>query len=249
MKRKGIFLSIIVCSKNNRVQLERTLSSLSPIKDFEIIAVLNGYDSKTVKALKNFFNSVTFIIDESNGLYNAMNQGAKVSSGNYLMFLNAGDELYSQQSLKILVEEAVKRNSKWAFGQIMMMKKNGKFRLTNLKNYSPFLHKFSVQFVPHPACIFQNELFSSFGGYDSNYEIIADQKLCLQFSRIELPLVSNELISLFNLGGASSRSNIEIVKDFRILSQEFHNQILTRFFSNIIFIFVYLLRVLKHRKI
>ena len=147
----------------------------------------------------------------------AMNAGAKVACGEYLVFLNEGDEFSSKMSLEILGNVGMKRD--WAYGAYI--KRSDSFRKDALYKFNPYsiyLHRFGWRYVPHPASIITKKLFDSLKGFDISERVAADQKLFLQASQISSPGVTDEIISTFSLGGSSSRSVREAMHDARRIS-------------------------------
>ena len=82
------------------------------------------------------------------------------------------------------------------------------------------LHLLGLKFVPHPSSIVPIDLLSKLGGFDLKYPVAADQKMLLQCSLVSKPFVLRMPISNFKLGGISTRTPIEIVRDFKSISQE-----------------------------
>lgn len=93
-------LSIITVVKNDAVGLERTILSIIPLlqnpQDLQVeFVVIDGNSKDSTKNIinkyKNYINAS--ISEDDTGIYDAMNKGAKVSSGDYLYYLNANDTL------------------------------------------------------------------------------------------------------------------------------------------------------------
>lgn len=89
-------LSIITINYNNALGLEKTIKSVinQSRKDFEYI-IIDGFSSDNSSDIINLYRSKIdhIIIEKDTGIYNAMNKGIKVASGEYLLFINSGDEL------------------------------------------------------------------------------------------------------------------------------------------------------------
>ena len=101
-------LSIITVTKNAAFRISLTLRSIQEqsFRDYEhwIIDGLSSDDTlKTIKKLKN--SKLKFISEKDKGIYDAMNKGAHLAKGEYLLFLNAGDHLYENDALKNIFKE------------------------------------------------------------------------------------------------------------------------------------------------
>ena len=57
----------------------------------------------TLKILDNYKEEISLLISElDSGIYEAMNKGIRLSTGEYIVFLNAGDTFYDQNTLKLV---------------------------------------------------------------------------------------------------------------------------------------------------
>ena len=212
--------SIISCSLDGK-DLHRTVNSIAAqsFRDFEVIIVAPQANCIALELNETLKKSVksTLVNDPKNGIYEAMNAGAKVACGEYLVFLNEGDEFSNQMSLEMLRNVGMRRD--WAYGAYI--KRSDSFRKDALYKFNPYsiyLHRFGWRYVPHPASIITKKLFDSLKGFDISERVAADQKLFLQASQISSPGVTDEIISTFSLGGSSSRSVREAMHDARRIS-------------------------------
>lgn len=93
-------LSIITINYNNRTGLERTLQSVENqnTRDFEHVIIDGASTDGSAEDIRKYAENkpnVIWVSEPDSGIYNAMNKGAKLASGEYLLFLNSGDDLYS----------------------------------------------------------------------------------------------------------------------------------------------------------
>ncbi|HET6766203.1 MAG TPA: glycosyltransferase, partial [Chitinophagaceae bacterium] len=95
-------LSIVIVNYNSKFLLEQCLGSVRKAItgiDTEIIVVDNNSTDGSKEHLKDKSNDVTFIFNNDNvGFAKACNQGFKISSGNYVLFLNP-DTILSESCL------------------------------------------------------------------------------------------------------------------------------------------------------
>lgn len=102
-------LSIITINLNNKCGLIDTVESVRTLaKDcagsFEYIVVDGGSDDGSVEFLEGQRSLInTCIIERDHGIYDAMNKGINVSTGEFIYFLNSGDVLFSKEFLKVLM--------------------------------------------------------------------------------------------------------------------------------------------------
>lgn len=100
-------VSIITVCKNESDVILRTLLSVAS-QDYsaiEHIVIDGGSSDGTIQIVESFVPSVTlFISEKDSGIYDAMNKGLRLASGNWLHFLNAGDIYTSSHSLTSAIE-------------------------------------------------------------------------------------------------------------------------------------------------
>lgn len=89
--------SIITVTYNAAKVLEDTIQSIvtQTYKNLEYIIVDGGSTDETLDIIHKYQEHITTVISEPDqGLYDAMNKGIKLATGDYLCFLNAGDGLH-----------------------------------------------------------------------------------------------------------------------------------------------------------
>ena len=98
-------ISIITITYNAQDFLERTLKSVrnQTSTDFEYILIDGGSKDNTMDLVKSNKELFTVIISEKDeGLYDAMNKGLRNASGEYVWFMNAGDEIAEMDAIEKL---------------------------------------------------------------------------------------------------------------------------------------------------
>ena len=96
-------LSIITINRNNSLGLRKTIESVvsQTFNDFEYIVVDGDSTDDSVEIIKSYSDKITYWVSEpDSGIYNAMNKGIKKAIGEYLLFLNSGDFLISNDVLR-----------------------------------------------------------------------------------------------------------------------------------------------------
>ena len=95
-KIKKPFFSVITVVKNDEQNIEKTIKSIinQNLKDFEYIIVDGNSNDQTVKKISKFKENINhFIHEQDDGIYFAMNKGAKIAMGKVICFVNL--ELHS----------------------------------------------------------------------------------------------------------------------------------------------------------
>ena len=100
-----MFLTIITVTFNAEQWIERTLCSVlcQTDTDYEYLIIDGASTDNTLAVVRRyqplFEGRMTFVSEPDNGLYYAMNKGISLAQGQFLWFLNAGDEIYHEQTI------------------------------------------------------------------------------------------------------------------------------------------------------
>ena len=95
--------SIITITWNAHKTIEVTLNSVADqtYKNYEYIVIDGASDDGTIDILDKNRHLINILINEpDNGLYDAMNKGLNLATGEYVIFLNAGDTFYNNKTLE-----------------------------------------------------------------------------------------------------------------------------------------------------
>lgn len=101
-------ISIITITYNAERFLERTIRSImaQQATDFEYLVIDGASTDGTPDIIKRFEpNITTWISEPDKGLYDAMNKGLYLAKGQYVWFMNAGDEIHDPQTLPNLLAQ------------------------------------------------------------------------------------------------------------------------------------------------
>ncbi|WP_080238568.1 glycosyltransferase family 2 protein [Spirosoma rigui] len=101
-------VSIITITYNAERFLERTIQSVLayPTPELEYIIIDGGSTDGTLSIVRQYESGITqWISEPDGGLYDAMNKGLHRATGQYVWFMNAGDEVYDHQTLPRLLDE------------------------------------------------------------------------------------------------------------------------------------------------
>ena len=82
--------------------LESTIKSVDSQtnKNFEFIIVDGASNDGSLELIKKYDHVITrWVSEPDSGIYNAMNKGVKMATGEYCLFMNSGDLLYSSTTM------------------------------------------------------------------------------------------------------------------------------------------------------
>jgi glycosyltransferase involved in cell wall biosynthesis len=120
-------VSIITITYNAEAFLERTIKSIigQTSRDFEYLVIDGGSKDGTLKIIEQYREHIDYLVSEPDkGLYDAMNKGLQAATGDYVWFMNAGDEIYDAQVLEKVVAEA-RKGADVIWGETLFVKEGG----------------------------------------------------------------------------------------------------------------------------
>lgn len=110
----NVKVSIITICRNEVQHIQQTIESVltQDYQNIEYIVIDGASTDGSLNIIKKYSSQISQIISEPDtGIYNAMNKGIRIASGEYLLFLNAGDYLYSNQSINYLIQTIEKSDT------------------------------------------------------------------------------------------------------------------------------------------
>ena len=199
-------LSIITINYNNLEGLKRTFESVvnQTWQEFEYIIIDGGSTDGSAEYIKSQENNIDYWVSEpDSGIYNAMNKGILKASGEYLLFLNSGDHLFSN----FVLEE----NHNFLFEKDLIC-----FNLNFVDDIKSWIGKYPNQLnfshfildtLPHPATFIKKQLFETVGLYNERFKIVSDWKFFIEsICKFNCSYIRiDETLSTFYLDGLSSR--------------------------------------------
>jgi len=182
-------ISLITVTFNNCKTLCETIKSVlfQNYTDIEYIIIDGQSKDNTVDIIKRYeskFNGrLKWISEKDKGLYDAMNKGIRMATGNIVGIINS-DDFYHHQDIITLIAEAFKDKSIQAvYGDVRFVNPdnlNKTVRYYSSKNFSP--KRFRYGFMPaHPTFFTYRKYFEEFGYYKTDYKIAADFELLVRF--------------------------------------------------------------------
>lgn len=210
-------ISIITITYNNSEELVRTINSISKGVFVESVIVNGGSCDRTREFLKNYPGIV--INEKDEGISDAFNKGIKNSSGNYIMFLNSGDELIDKSYLK-KAKDFLDINAGFSFvhSNIVFVDESGEelYMRPPMKNVGrgmPYLH---------PTMIFRKDVFDKVGLFRKDLKIAMDYDLAVRMKKAGLRgFYFNEIYSVKMDGtGKSVKLESDALKEcYKVLKE------------------------------
>ena len=221
-------ISIITVCYNSAKTIEKTFQSVQSqtYKNIEYIVVDGGSKDTTLEIVQKYKELVShFVSERDKGLYDAMNKGLKLATGDLIGILNSDDIFHDSSVLESVVEFHNRNTVDASISDVLYKNDNGKIvRKYSANNWTPEKLK-SAFMPPHAGIFFKKQLFTYYGDYQLNYQIAADFELITRFflkNKITWKYLNiNTTIML--VGGISSSG----YKSYKIISREIKNALLS----------------------
>jgi glycosyltransferase len=175
--------SIVIPVFNGEKYIEDTLISIlnQSFKDYEIIVVDGCSTDGTLKKIMKYYNRIKTLISEpDNGMYDALNKGFKISTGDYLCYINSDDRLRTD-ALEKVFKKFTNGNYDFIFGDVAYISSTGavlyKYNGINLpQSCIKYLHR--LPFAQQSTFWTRNSFYEA-GEFDSSLKYSADTKYFL----------------------------------------------------------------------
>ena len=177
-------ISIITVCYNSENTIEKTFQSLQnqTYNNIEYI-VVDGYSKDGTKRIIENYKDIIFkfISEKDKGLYDALNKGLALATGDLIGILNSDDVFTNDRVLENIAKFHLNNSVDASVSNVIQINEKGKvIRNYSAINWSP--KKLKIGFMPpHPAIFFKRELFDKYGDYHLGFKICADYELITRF--------------------------------------------------------------------
>jgi glycosyltransferase len=212
-------ISIITAVYNNEGGIQSALESLfsQSFTDYELIVVDGGSTDGTLEVLEGYRNRITHLISEPDkGIYDALNKGLRLASGEVVGFLHSDDRLASPDVLRKVAALFEATGADGVYGDLDYVSRKDPSRIIRSwksRSYDPSLLR-KGWMPPHPAFYIQKKWYTTHGLFDTRYTISGDYDLMLRFLQVPgfRAIYLPEVFVKMQTGGASNRSLKNIMR-------------------------------------
>ena len=229
-------LSIITINRNNAVGLEKTLQSVASqtYKKFEYIIIDGASTDGSAEVIKKYeaeFAHLKWVSEPDAGIYNAMNKGIRIASGDYIQILNSGDCLASDDVTERMLT-ALDRTGHPSilYGNMVKCFPDGrKLKDKSFAGQEITLLGMYTGTLNHDPTYIRRTLFEKYGYYDESLKIVSDWKWCLQVIVLngEKPQYVDVDVTLFDMSGISeTNKDLDRAERKKVLERLFPKAVL-----------------------
>jgi glycosyltransferase involved in cell wall biosynthesis len=222
-------ISIITVCFNANKTIEQTIISVlsQTYQNIEYIIIDGGSVDGTIGIIHKYSSNIDKIISEKdNGMYDALNKGIKLATGDIIGILNS-DDFFSNNNILNLIVSKFNENLELdaIIGDVAFVNKTNKIiRHCSTKKWDISKFKFG-NMPPHPSFYCKKYCYDKFGYYNTKYKIAGDFELLLRFfyiNKLQFLHIPKILVSM-KPGGLSTSGvkstltiNREILDAFKI---------------------------------
>lgn len=179
-------ISIVTVTYNSEAFLQTCIDSVVNQKhvDIQHIIIDGCSQDRTLDIIeKNLSNISTYISEPDRGIYDAMNKGLRLATGDIVGILNS-DDFYPQQDILADVERAFQDESvQCVYGNLQYV---DRFNTNKVKRNWTAGAYFRKSFLngwmpPHPSFFVRREIYEQYGNFDLSFKTSADYELMLRF--------------------------------------------------------------------
>lgn len=205
-------ISIITITYNSSKTLATTLESVAnqDYPNIEHIIVDGLSKDNTMEIVKQYPHIKNYVSEKDKGLYDALNKGIKMATGDVIGLIHSDDFLATNDAISKVAKAFQENNTDSIIGDISFVNPNNLQKVVrhySSKSWKP--SKFAKGYMPaHPAFYCKKELFEKYGYYKMGYKIAADYELLIRFlytHKVSYKYIPETLVYM-RTGGTSNES-------------------------------------------
>jgi glycosyltransferase involved in cell wall biosynthesis len=242
-------LSVITVVYNNVRDIERTMLSVlnQTYHHIEYIIVDGKSTDGTVEVIRRYEHRIAKVVSEKDkGIYDAMNKGLALATGDYVLFMNSGDEIYAPDTVAKVFASA--SDADIYYGETEMFDENwkslGQRRHKAPDNFSWKSFKYGMS-VSHQAIYVRRMLAEP---YDLRYQMSSDIDWVLKATKKARRIVNTKMyVAKYLVGGMSKNKHRQsLMERFEIFSK--HYGFIPNLLNHVVIAFKLAFYFLKHKR-
>lgn len=179
--------------------------------DLEYIVIDGGSTDGSLSIIKNYQAHIAQLVSEKDhGMYDALNKGIALATGDVIGILNADDMLASPDVLSAIAKQFLNSDTDGVYGDLNYVHQTNVNEVIRKWRSKQYIKKdISNGWMPaHPTLYLKSSLFKKFGGYSLNFGTAADYELILRFlyQHEAKAIYLNKLFVNMRIGGMSNAS-------------------------------------------
>lgn len=196
-------ISIITVCYNSEKTIRDTIESVlsQTYKNYEYIIIDGKSTDKTLDIVNEYKDNIRIISEKDNGLYDAMNKGIKMATGDIVGIINSDDVLYDENVFQTIIDN-YNEDTEILYGDVKYYDEDFNKVIRDYKSGN----KINNAWCPaHPTMYIRKEVFDKIGVYNTNYRITSDYDFIVRcnVNNIKYKYVKKYLVKM-RYGGVSN---------------------------------------------
>ncbi|WP_405607811.1 glycosyltransferase family 2 protein [Polaribacter sp. Asnod1-A03] len=222
-------VSIITIVYNNAVCIESCIESVlsQTYNDIEHIIIDGGSTDGTQDKIQPYIPQLGYYLSEKDkGLYNALNKGINVATGDVIGILHSDDLFYETTSVAKIAEAFLQSKADLVYANGLYVERADIKNVKRIYKAKPYKKRFlNFGWIPLHTTIYTTKtIFEEYGLYDESYRIASDYEISLRWFKNTAikKYFLNEWVVKMRLGGKSTTASLQKKKsseDFTIIKK------------------------------
>lgn len=223
--RNSPLLSVITVVFNNVRDIERTVLSITGqtyASQIEYIVIDGASTDGTMAILEQYSSKIDVLISEPDeGIYDAMNKGLQLARGEYVLFMNSGDEIYVPETVERIFSRF--KGADIYYGETEMINARGE-SLGRRRHHAPLVFNWkSFRYgmnVSHQAIYIRKSITAPF---DRKYELSSDIDWIIRAAKkARIFSYNSDYVARYLIGGMSKKRHLKSLKErFNIFTHHY----------------------------
>jgi len=204
-------VSIITSCFNSEKTIEDTIQSvlLQTYPNIEYIIIDGKSKDKTLEIVNNHKDKITKVTsEEDNGIYDALNKGINLATGDIIGFLHSDDIFAHSNVIENIVEMFQETETSAVYADLHYVSRENTNKI--IRNWKSGEYKYGMflngWMPPHPTVYIKKDVYNQFGTFNLDFKTAADYELMLRFfhkHKVKLTYL-NEVTIKMRVGGESN---------------------------------------------
>ena len=222
-------ISIITVCFNSASTIVDALHSVAvqTYPDIEHLIIDGGSKDNTLSLIKEHGSHAAIVVSEKDaGIYDAMNKGLRLATGDVVGFLNSDDMLEHPDAIKCIAAGFSSSSLEAVYGDLVFVKPSDVSSVVRYWRPGAYIKGACTRgwMPPHPTFYVKRDLLMSIGGFDQQYKLQADFDLMLRLFEVRgmRSFYLNNTLARMRMGGATTgslrnmiRGNLEAARSCR----------------------------------
>ena len=246
-------ISVITVVFNAADTLKDTIESVrsQTYQNVEHIIIDGGSTDATVDILKEYDQVIDYWLSEKDaGIYDAMNKGIALCTGDYIGMLNADDMFSDNSVLQTIIDEFNTKKVDAVFSCLNIVEKNNLtyvLRKYRVPLFNSFLMRIGVM-PPHPTFYCRKSIYRAVGDFKTNYKIAADFEMLIRLlikQKVTWSFIDKVTVTMRSGGVSNSGFKSTLLLNSEIIRACKENNLYTNWFFLTLKLPIRLLEVLR----